>query len=114
MDPCPPVAGPPGGGGGGAGRRYWPALLDLDLMGEGAAVGDGDLLEAEHLGEVEEGVDVLHAELGEHRQQAGDRGHLGEDRSGAVEGVDAAVHRSEEHTSELQSLMRHSYAVFGL
>src|SRR3546814_8107288 len=29
-----------------------------------------------------------------------------------VEGPAAAVVRSEEHTSELQSLMRHSYAVF--
>src|SRR3546814_1786345 len=28
--------------------------------------------------------------------------------------VDALVHRSEEHTSELQSLMRNSYAVFCL
>src|SRR3546814_7053849 len=30
------------------------------------------------------------------------------------EDFDAAVHRSEEHTSELQSLMRISYAVFCL
>src|SRR3546814_14971270 len=89
MDPCPPVAGPPGGGGGGAGRRYWPALLDLDLLGGDAAVGDGDLLAAEHLGEVEEGVDVLPAELGEQRPQAGDRGHLGgsEGRRVGKEGV---------------------------
>src|SRR3546814_10799236 len=28
--------------------------------------------------------------------------------------VDGVVHRSEEHTSELQSLMRNSYAVFCL
>src|SRR3546814_10420675 len=28
--------------------------------------------------------------------------------------IDARDHRSEEHKSELQSLMRHSYAVFGL
>src|SRR3546814_10208306 len=28
--------------------------------------------------------------------------------------IDVAMHRSEEHTSELQSLMRNSYAVFCL
>src|SRR3546814_17198630 len=32
----------------------------------------------------------------------------------AAAGTDAAAHRSEEHTSELQSLMRISYAVFCL
>src|SRR3546814_3889361 len=32
----------------------------------------------------------------------------------AARAVDAARHRSEEHTSELQSLMRISYAVFCL
>src|SRR3546814_9769093 len=31
-----------------------------------------------------------------------------------VAGTEVAVHRSEEHTSELQSLMRISYAVFCL
>src|SRR3546814_5162209 len=31
-----------------------------------------------------------------------------------VAGLDPAIHRSEEHTSELQSLMRISYAVFCL
>src|SRR3546814_1865220 len=69
-------------------------LPDEDLVREVAAVGNGDLLETQHLREIEEGVEVLHAELGERRQQA--------------------CHRSEEHTSELQSLMRISYAVFCL
>src|SRR3546814_5682421 len=32
----------------------------------------------------------------------------------AAGGDQTAKHRSEEHTSELQSLMRHSYAVFCL
>src|SRR3546814_6234207 len=32
----------------------------------------------------------------------------------AIDGVGAALARSEEHTSELQSLMRSSYAVFCL
>src|SRR3546814_9238564 len=40
----------------------------------------------------------------------GDRGHH---RSG-LRGDEGAAGRSEEHTSELQSLMRISYAVFGL
>src|SRR3546814_5072235 len=31
-----------------------------------------------------------------------------------VHGLDAVLERSEEHTSELQSLMRNSYAVFCL
>src|SRR3546814_7552528 len=37
-------------------------------------------------------------------------------REGVVQGADVggALHRSEEHTSELQSLMRISYAVFCL
>src|SRR3546814_5391834 len=39
-----------------------------------------------------------------------DRFGLGE--ADAVETPDVALHRSEEHTSELQSLMRNSYAVF--
>src|SRR3546814_3175327 len=34
--------------------------------------------------------------------------------AGAVEGLDQRLDRSEEHTSELQSLMRISYAVFCL
>src|SRR3546814_3895443 len=36
------------------------------------------------------------------------------DRRGALACVDARAGRSEEHTSELQSLMRNSYAVFCL
>src|SRR3546814_7656690 len=35
-------------------------------------------------------------------------------RAGAGSGIDQAPFRSEEHTSELQSLMRISYAVFCL
>src|SRR3546814_5900432 len=46
-------------------------------------------------------------------------GCLGADREAAIGNVDgqrrhAVEARSEEHTSELQSLMRHSYAVFCL
>src|SRR3546814_6405304 len=36
------------------------------------------------------------------------------DAEAALKGTRARVHRSEEHTSELQSLMRISYAVFCL
>src|SRR3546814_7244282 len=46
-----------------------------------------------------------------------DNGQLGPDRSGGVQAfpnVRRSVLRSEEHTSELQSLMRISYAVFCL
>src|SRR3546814_2717072 len=46
----------------------------------------------------------------------GDRGNLGRQREHDVEIADReeiSLARSEEHTSELQSLMRISYAVFG-
>src|SRR3546814_3098067 len=67
--------------------------------------------------EVDDGAELLlahHAECGQHRrdqhQQQGDyRGH---DRHDAFDV--RVVARSEEHTSELQSLMRISYAVFCL
>src|SRR3546814_2373651 len=85
-------------------------LPDEDLVREVAAAGNGDLLETQHLREIEEGVEVLHAELGERRQQACHRRHLREDRPRPIDGVDAA--RSEEHTSELTSLMRISDAGF--
>src|SRR3546814_17054117 len=45
---------------------------------------------------------------------AGDERRLGNDRLFFDEGVVVILHRSEEHTSELQSLMRISYAVFCL
>src|SRR3546814_20269398 len=38
----------------------------------------------------------------------------GQPRAGAAQGAGGAERRSEEHTSELQSLMRISYAVFCL
>src|SRR3546814_8991475 len=42
--------------------------------------------------------------------RAWEESHFGEASADAI--VDAEYHRSEEHTSELQSLMRISYAVF--
>src|SRR3546814_5893136 len=47
------------------------------------------------------------AEIGVHMSRFPTAGHLA-----AWAGVAPASHRSEEHTSELQSLMRNSYAVF--
>src|SRR3546814_1664343 len=48
--------------------------------------------------------------IGDDRVAGGERRR----RVRAESGIDALVHRSEEHTSELQSLMRISYAVFCL
>src|SRR3546814_1214845 len=59
------------------------------------------------------GVDVLALELV--LVGIGDRVDDEIERApGVGEGVEDRVHRSEEHTSELQSLMRISYAVFCL
>src|SRR3546814_4789249 len=61
----------------------------------------------------------LAADVGERHQQAGEddaervqAAEEGDDDGG--EAVARRDHRSEEHTSELQSLMRNSYAVFCL
>src|SRR3546814_8247524 len=55
-------------------------------------------------------------QIGAPRAAGGEDRRVGGERldmiGGAVDGVDAP--RSEEHTSELQSLMRNSYAVFCL
>src|SRR3546814_2245969 len=61
--------------------------------------------------ELEEAINLLQdqwAWLKSFQVTAGER----DDNFGGV--VDRANHRSEEHTSELQSLMRNSYAVFCL
>ena len=63
--------------------RGWPDL--------GAAVGDGDLAEAEQLHEIEEGRLLRLGVLLEERGRAGDRGHLGEQRPRAVDGIELAV-----------------------
>src|SRR3546814_4328532 len=84
-------------------------LPDEDLVREVAAVGNGDLLETQHLREIEEGVEVLHAELGERRQQACHRRHLREDRPRQIDGVDAAVfQRDDDQLPRLRSLGRKS------
>src|SRR3546814_1626161 len=70
----------------------------------------GDTLRVEGLDRVE-----LFAGAGELDRLAGDRAHR-ERRTTARIAVEPGEHdaRSEEHTSELQSLMRNSYAVFCL
>src|SRR3546814_9785409 len=112
-------------GEGGAGRRDWLGVPRSGLEGVGRrgerahradlhgvaaeVVGEGvvgervDLCLVAPLLEVDEGVagDVL--------REAG--AEVAEDAALAVEGDEV---RSEEHTSELQSLMRKSYAVFCL
>src|SRR3546814_10904497 len=88
-------------------------LPDEDLVREVAAVGNGDLLETQHLREIEEGVEVLHAELGERRQQACHRRRMRADRPRPIDGVDAAAENGRAQ-SELQSLLRIAYAVFRL
>src|SRR3546814_7415486 len=47
-------------------------------------------------------------------ERFGDDWHLSADQSLMLHAGNTAVPRSEEHTSELQSLMRNSYAVFCL
>src|SRR3546814_2992301 len=57
-----------------------------------------------------EGAHGFLRDIGKHRISAAERHH----RHLAEEGGDAREHRSEEHTSELQSLMRISYDVYCL
>src|SRR3546814_3888387 len=60
------------------------------------------------------GVAVQHAEIGDHFIGGHDT-HLDRQHESDEDGTEAQHaqrKRSEEHTSELQSLMRHSYAVY--
>src|SRR3546814_5729244 len=69
---------------------------------------------APQLGAVDDGV---HRELAEHDdERADDDAHLrhGDPGAGTARDGEPVEHSSEEHTSELQSLMRISYAVFCL
>src|SRR3546814_4232500 len=50
----------------------------------------------------------------DHRLDADALGHLGHARAQTADAAHHEIDRSEEHTSELQSLMRISYAVFCL
>src|SRR3546814_10830762 len=68
-------------------------------------------------GAVEEGINgVRHRTTADGDQQHAEqqRGHHGAERDGDAQQPVAVRKRSEEHTSELQSLMRISYAAFCL
>src|SRR3546814_3690783 len=55
-----------------------------------------------------------HRQRDDDHQRAHAQGRLERAAIAAVQGIEATLERSEEHTSELQSLMRISYAVFCL
>src|SRR3546814_5951153 len=64
------------------------------------------------VGPAPEERDALSFEQGQRPSRLGLR--LGEEGGSGEQGADQPTRRSEEHTSELQSLMRISYAVFCL
>src|SRR3546814_2032019 len=77
---------------------------------------DPALLQDRHVDHAEDGPAVL-----QQRDEAAEEGIAGDEALGAVDRVQdpdefgaGIPDRSEEHTSELQSLMRISYAVFCL
>src|SRR3546814_4820668 len=80
---------------------------DLDAAGGGASAA-ADEHEGKHEGQHEAAPGSV---VGGGEAAAG---HDGDDVEGAVAQGIERPNRSEEHTSELQSLMRHSYAVFRL
>src|SRR3546814_163541 len=106
-----------------------PACALLGLAVEGLAV-EGEVFVLERFGQVFGGVvDGVEGEIvaplrggyvGQHRVEAGEELRLRQREAVAcrhVEGLEErgpVQKRSEEHTSELQSLMRNSYAVFCL
>src|SRR3546814_8560038 len=73
-------------------RILAPAVLDLLVLGQ-------------RVGDQREQPDILPEDLGQRLRRLAPRGGIL---------VGQLVQRSEEHTSELQSLMRISYAVFCL
>src|SRR3546814_9799838 len=82
--------------------------------GEAAAgVGQAEVIERGRSELREGGVAVQRLDQVEHQRRARGR-QPRQDRKVEAEVQDLAVIRSEEHTSELQSLMRISYAVFCL
>src|SRR3546814_5799173 len=87
--------------------------VDQFRVGDRGQVGIGRLFEhaTEHLGhDAARGAAFLEREFGVTERAAVAERELVEDVLLAV----LAIQRSEEHTSELQSLMRNSYAVFCL
>src|SRR3546814_4871571 len=91
-----------------------PAVHDLGKAGVVSHLDDRHAGRGERLGRAACGEN-LDAALAEEAAELGEARLVGNREQGALDrrcGVDG--HRSEEHTSELQSLMRISYAVFCL
>src|SRR3546814_3166798 len=100
---------------------------DEDQGEEDQEQGEGDPQAAEMAGETAEGVEEGDADDETRSEQDMGEGEPGEESEEGMmpvrpnrpwtdipEGFDYKAYRSEEHTSELQSLMRISYAVFCL
>ena len=66
-------------------------------MGEVAAVADGDLLEAQHLGQIEKREEILHPHLREGWKLTRRRRHIGENRARPVQRVEAAIDQSDDN-----------------
>src|SRR3546814_7775801 len=86
------------------GREQEPREREFQAVGSGVIVDPerGHVITNHH---VVEGADEITVALSDGRRLQGTK-------IGADPGTDIAVVRSEEHTSELQSLMRISYAVY--
>src|SRR3546814_9200666 len=84
-------------------------IFGLKMLGDPKTARNGNLLAALGMG-----LAIL-ATMAFHKNDAGERiGNYGWIIGGLVVGTIAGWIRSEEHTYELQSLMRNSYAVFCL
>src|SRR3546814_10434058 len=83
-----------------------PSIISADLRITGHLKSDGDIQVDGH---VAGDIDSATLTVGEGTHA---KGHISCERVRVCGPVDCAVKRSEEHTSELQSLMRISYAVF--
>src|SRR3546814_7723337 len=88
-----------------------PSPRSSDLEGNRALMQVGDAAVFGDKQQVERDLGVLHPEA-LHLRAARQEQHARVGRQALAE--HQALHRSEEHTSELQSLMRSSYAVFCL
>src|SRR3546814_3269359 len=88
-------------------------------IGDYATRSNGPVAEiAPQLGEMDGGQALQYQHEGKRRQNQSKAGIIScasqRTRDGDEQGAKKAANRSEEHTSELQSLMRISYAVFCL
>src|SRR3546814_2846897 len=88
---------------------YTTLFRSLEHIGAGESLAQIAELDHEH-----DLMDDLLVVSGIRQRREDDRLRVEADVAVADDCVDLAEHRSEEHTSELQSLMRISYAVFCL